>query len=64
MRGSQFVMNMKLTTSGTILVNRSTGIIKEKTTVVESSGQSEILGTNTPVNGKMTSTVTVRQKDN
>lgn len=61
MRGMQITVNMKTATTGQIIVDRSTGIIKEKTTTVESTGTSEMMGGSTPVSGKMTTVTRVRK---
>jgi hypothetical protein len=61
MRGTSFVINLKTVTQGEMIVDRGTGIIKEKTSTIESTGSSELMGSSTPVTGKTTMHVKVRK---
>ncbi|MFN4315567.1 MAG: DUF6263 family protein [Chitinophagaceae bacterium] len=54
MRGMQSVVNLKTSTNGRILVHPATGIVFRRTTTVESTGTTEIMGSSTPVSGKTT----------
>ena len=61
MRGTPFVINLKTITQGEMVVDRGTGIIREKSSIIESSGSSELMGSSTPVTGKTTMQVKVRK---
>ncbi len=61
MRGTSFVINLKTVTQGEMIVDRDTGIIREKTSTIESTGSSELMGSSTPVTGKTTMHVKVRK---
>jgi hypothetical protein len=61
MRGTSFVINLKTVTQGEMIVDRGTGIIREKTSTIESTGSSELMGSSTPVTGKTTMHVKVRK---
>lgn len=63
MRGMPVTVNLKTATTGEITVDRSTGIVREKITTVESTGTSEMMGGSTPVSGKMTTKLAVRKRD-
>ncbi|MCR6721105.1 MAG: DUF6263 family protein [Chitinophagaceae bacterium] len=63
MRGMQVTVNMKTVTTGQMQVDRATGIVREKTTTVESSGTSEMMGGSTPINGKMTTITRIKKKE-
>ena len=62
MRGMQMTVNMKTATNGKIVVDRATGIIREKNTTTESAGTSEMMGSSIPVSGKTTTVVRVVKK--
>lgn len=61
MRGTPFVINLKTVTQGEMIVDRDTGIIREKSSTIESSGSSELMGSSTPVTGKTTMQMKVRK---
>ncbi|MET0636486.1 MAG: DUF6263 family protein [Chitinophagaceae bacterium] len=52
--GMESVTSLNNVTNGTILINRQTGIIKEKNSVMVSTGTAEMMGNTTPVHAKTT----------
>ena len=61
MRGFKTVANLKTATKGQILVDPITGIVYRKTTTIDSSGTTEMMGTTTPVSGKTTITEEIKR---
>ncbi len=59
MMGNETTMTMNNKSSGMIILNRNSGIIREKTTKIESNGSMEVLGGSVPVTSKTASTTTV-----
>jgi hypothetical protein len=54
--------NLTNITTGKIILNRKTGIIREKTSVTESNGTTEAMGGSLPITGKTFITITVRRE--
>ncbi len=52
MTGRETVTTLNNTSSGTIILDKATGIIKEKTITTESNGNTEAMGGTVPVNAK------------
>jgi hypothetical protein len=61
MMGNEIITTMNNKSTGTIIVDRATGIIREKNILTESNGNSEIMGGTLPVNSKTTITMTVHR---
>lgn len=61
MRGFKTVANLKTATRGQILIDPVTGIVYRKTTTIDSSGTTEMMGTTTPVSGKTTITEDIKR---
>jgi len=62
MMGNETITTMNNKTTGKILIDRSTGIIREKRTTTESHGSTEVMGTSLPVTSKTTVVITVHEK--
>lgn len=60
MMGRETTTTLNSTSSGKIILDRTTGIIKEKTTTTESNGTVEAMGVSTPVTSKTTLVVHVK----
>jgi Family of unknown function (DUF6263) len=60
MMGMETSTTMNSTSSGKIILDKTTGIIKEKTTTTESNGNTEAMGGSMPVTSKTTITVYVK----
>lgn len=60
MMGRETTTTMNSTHSGTIILDKLTGIIKEKTIVTESSGNTEAMGGTMPVTSRTTITIYVK----
>jgi hypothetical protein len=63
MMGMEATRNMNSTATGKILLDKTTGIIKEKTSTVESSGTTEAMGTNMPLSSKSVITIKVKPQE-
>jgi hypothetical protein len=59
MRGMQTSTTMNNNYTGKIIIDKITGILREKTTVTESTGTTEVMGGTLPVTSKTTVTVRV-----
>lgn len=59
MMGMETSTNMKSTTTGKIILDKTTGIIKEKTSTTDATGNTEAMGNSMPVTGKMTIKIVV-----
>jgi hypothetical protein len=59
MMGNEIITTMNNKSTGTIILDKITGIIREKNIVTESNGISEVMGGSLPVNSKTTFTMTV-----
>lgn len=57
--GMESVTNLSSVTTGTILINRQTGILREKKSEMVSTGTAEMMGNTTPVNAKTSVKITV-----
>jgi hypothetical protein len=60
--GNQVATNLTNTIAGKIILDRSTGIIREKTSITNSSGAAEAMGGSMPINGKTIINILVRQE--
>ena len=60
MMGRETTTNMNSTGTGKIILDRTTGIIKEKTIAIESNGNTEAMGGTLPVTAKSTITIHVK----
>lgn len=60
MMGNETITTMNNKTTGKIIINKTTGIIREKTTFTESNGSTEVMGSTLPVTSKTTVTITVK----
>lgn len=61
--GTPAKTNLTNTTTGTIVLDKATGIIREKTSVTDSNGSTEAMGAVLPLTGKTTITTTVKQEE-
>lgn len=61
MMGMQAKTNLSNTGTGKIILDRATGIIREKTSVTDSNGSTEVMGSVLPLTGKTTITMRVKQ---
>ena len=52
--GMETLTKINSVLSGTVILNKATGIIKEKSTVVESTGTMDLMGNSTPITSKST----------
>ncbi len=57
--GSEAISRQNILSTGKIILDRQTGLIKEKITNSESNGSTEFMGTPMPTTGKMTVHITV-----
>jgi hypothetical protein len=55
--GAETITTMNNKTTGAIILDRSTGILREKTTTTESNGSMQVMGSSLPVTSKTTVTV-------
>ena len=62
MMGMQATTRMNYSGAGTIVLDKTTGIIREKTIVTDSNGNTEAMNATLPVTGKSTITIRVRQQ--
>ena len=60
MMGRETVTTMNSTSSGKIILDKATGIIKEKIITTESNGNTEAMGGTVPVTAKTTITIHVK----
>jgi hypothetical protein len=60
MMGMQTSTTMNHTTSGQIILDRATGIIKKKTSTTNSTGTTEVMGSSLPVSSSVTTEITVK----
>jgi hypothetical protein len=60
--GRQVATNLTNTITGKIILDKVTGIIREKTSITNSSGTAEAMGTSLPINGKTTIHILVKQE--
>ena len=60
MMGNETVTTMNNKTSGKIILDRVTGIIREKSTSTESNGSTAVMGSSLPVTSKTTITILVK----
>lgn len=60
--GMETVTKLNTLSNGQIILNRSTGILKQKTTQAESSGTTEIMNNSLPITAKSTIVQTVRSE--
>jgi hypothetical protein len=60
MMGNETVTTMNNKTTGTIIVDKATGIIREKKYTTESNGSTEVMGGTLPVTSKTTIVITVK----
>jgi len=60
MMGNETTTTMNNKSTGKIIVDKSTGIIREKTSTIESNGATEIMGNSVPVTSKTTIVITVK----
>ncbi|MFN2438634.1 MAG: DUF6263 family protein, partial [Chitinophagaceae bacterium] len=58
--GQEILMTSKDKTTGKIILDRKTGLLKEKTATTNSEGNMEMAGQTMPMNTKTTKTVTVK----
>ncbi|MGZ8537922.1 MAG: DUF6263 family protein, partial [Flavisolibacter sp.] len=58
--GTQAVVNSKNTSTGTIIVDKKTGLLKQKTTTTDTDGTIEAQGQTIPQKEKTTVTITVK----
>jgi hypothetical protein len=63
MMGQEITITSKDTTSGTIVIDRKTGLLKSNTSTTDSKGSMEAMGQTIPMNTKTTRTITARIKD-
>jgi Family of unknown function (DUF6263) len=59
-QGMEIIVNMEGTLSGEGIVDMSTGLIKQRTIVLDGTGSAEIMGQSMPVTTKITTTTTVK----
>ena len=60
MMGTETVTTMNSTSSGKIILDKATGIVKEKIIITESNGNTEAMGGTMPVTAKTTITIHVK----
>jgi hypothetical protein len=60
MMGRETTTNMNSTSTGKIILDKTTGILKEKIITFESNGNTEAMGGTVPVTGKTTITIRVK----
>jgi hypothetical protein len=58
--GNETTTNMNNKNTGKIIIDKKSGIIREKTTTIESNGSTEVMGGKLPVTSKTTVVITVR----
>jgi hypothetical protein len=63
MMGMEATRNMNSAATGKIILDKTTGIIKEKTSTVESNGTTEAMGTTMPLNAKSVIVIKVKPQD-
>lgn len=61
MMGVEAKTNLENMTTGFILLDKATGIIREKSSTTDSNGSTEAMGTLMPITGKTTTRITVQQ---
>jgi hypothetical protein len=61
MMGSEATTNMNNKTTGKIIVDKTSGIIRQKTSVTESTGTMELMKNTVPVNSKTTIEINVKK---
>ena len=57
--GMEMDVNLKNKTSGTITLDKKTGLLKQRTVDSEGSGTMEVMGQSIPMKSKITGTITV-----
>lgn len=62
MMGMEAATHLTNVITGTITLDRQTGIIREKTSVTDSHGSTEVMGTTLPLTGKTTITIRVEKE--
>ena len=60
MMGSETATTMNNSTTGKYILDKATGILREKTYTTESNGSTEIMGTTLPITSRATTTITVK----
>lgn len=60
--GQQVATNLTNTTAGKIILDKATGIIREKNSITNSSGSAAAMGNSLPINGKTTINILVTQE--
>jgi hypothetical protein len=60
MMGTETTTTMNNKSTGKIILDKTTGIIREKTIYIESNGSTEVMGGSLPVTSKTTITITVK----
>jgi hypothetical protein len=60
--GQQVATSLTNTIAGKIILDKATGIIREKTSITNSTGTAEAMGTSLPINGKTTIHILVKQE--
>lgn len=60
MMGNESTTTMNHKTTGKIILDKATGIVKEKTATTDSNGSTEVMGNTLPVTSKTTTTIIVR----
>jgi Family of unknown function (DUF6263) len=60
MMGIESTTTMNNKTTGKIIIDKATGIIREKTGNTESNGTAEVMGSSLPVTSKITTVITVK----
>ena len=60
MMGMETSTTMNSKTKGNIILDRRTGIIRQKTSFTDSNGSMEVMGTNLPMTSKTTSVIDVK----
>lgn len=58
--GMEITINSKDKTTGKIILDKATGLLKEKTSTTTSEGNMEMMGQTAPMNTKITKTVTLK----
>lgn len=61
MMGMETKTSLKNITTGKIILDRKTGLIRERSSVTDSNGNTEAMGATLPLTGKTTITIRVRQ---
>ena len=63
MMGMETSTTMNSKTKGNIILDRGTGIIRQKTNITDSNGSTEVMGTTLPVTSKITTVINVKPQN-